>query len=235
VQRQTPSGAGAAATPSIAPRGSVDSALPLRIPFPAEKKGKANKVPGQADGTRGKGKGVVNAATAALALSSTQENTVRVADAMQRLAVQGTVQPVGGKGTAQHWTAGLAVVVSGGLVMPDVHGHPSARDIKSASNCDHAHVRVVTASDVHFSRAQMADVLEQVLLAVRQDAVDRPSPPDAGGRCRPRVLGEKPKVKRVYPSTSAVHKSNENRKRRRSATLVAASKGVASAADGLQP
>jgi hypothetical protein len=35
VQRQTPSGAGAAATSVTAPRGSVDSALPLRIPFPA--------------------------------------------------------------------------------------------------------------------------------------------------------------------------------------------------------
>jgi hypothetical protein len=66
-----------------------------------------------------------------------------------------------------------------------------------------------------------------VLLAVRQGAVDRPSPPDAGGRCRPRVLTEKPKVKRVYPSTSAVHESDEKRKRRRLATLVAASKGVA--------
>ena len=70
---------------------------------------------GWADCTRGKGKGVVNDATAALALSSTQDITVRVAEVLQRLAVQGTVQPVGWKGTAQHWTAGLAVVVSGGL------------------------------------------------------------------------------------------------------------------------
>jgi hypothetical protein len=193
-------------------------------------------VPGRADGTRGKGKGVVNAATAASALSSTQDNTVRVADVLHRLAVQGTVQAVGGKGTAQHWTAGLAVVVSGGLGMPDVHGRPAARDIKAAGNCDHAQVRVVTASGVHFSRAQTIDVLEQVLLAVRQDAVDRPSPPDAGGRCRPRVLTEKPKVKRVYPSPSDVHESAEKRTRRRSATLAAASKDVAaSAADGLQP
>jgi hypothetical protein len=66
-----------------------------------------------------------------------------------------------------------------------VYGHPGTRDIKAASNCDHAHVRVVTASDVHFSRTQMADVLEQVLLTVSQDSVDRLSPPDAGGRCRP--------------------------------------------------
>jgi hypothetical protein len=233
--RAETSGAGAAATPATAPRGSVDIALPLRIPFRAEKQGKATKVPGRADGTRGKGKGVVNAARAASALSSTQDNTVRVADAMRRLAVQGTVQPVGGKGIAQHWTAGLAVVVSGGFGMPDVHGRPNVRDIKAAGNCDHAHVRVVTASGVHFSRAQTIDVLEQVLLAVRQDAVDRPSPPDAGDRCRSRVLTEKPKVKRVYPSTSAVHESDEKRKRRRSATLAAASKGVASAADGLQP
>ena len=138
--------------------------------------------------------------------------------------------------TAQHWTAGLAVVVSGGLGMPDVHGRPAARDIKTASKCDHAHVRVVTASDVHFSRAQTIDVLEQVLLAVRQDAVDRPSPPDAGGRCRARVLTEKPNVKRVYPSPSDVHESAEKRKKRRSATLATASKDVAaSAADGLQP
>ena len=149
--------------------------------------------------------------------------------------MQGTVQPVGGKGTAQHWTAGLAVVVSGGLGIPDVHWRPAARDIKAASSCDHAHVRVVTASDVHFSRSQMAAVLEQVLLAVSQDVADRPSPPDAGGRCRPSVLTEKPKVKRVYPSTSAVHESAEKRKRRRSATLAAASKGVASATDCLQP
>ena len=78
---------------------------------------------------------------------------MRVAD-VQRLAVQGTVQPVGGKGTAHHWAAGVALVVSGGHGMPDVHGRPAARDIKTASKCDHAHVRVVTASDVHFSRAQ---------------------------------------------------------------------------------
>ena len=59
------------------------------------KTGKATKAPGRADGTRGKGKGVVNAETAASALSSTQDNTVRVADVLQRLAVQGTVQPGG--------------------------------------------------------------------------------------------------------------------------------------------
>jgi hypothetical protein len=45
-----------------------------------------SKVPGKADGTRVKGKGVVNTATAASALSSTQDNTVRVADTMHRLA-----------------------------------------------------------------------------------------------------------------------------------------------------
>jgi hypothetical protein len=221
---QTSSGAGAAATPDTAPRGSVDGALPLRIPFRAEKQGKSPKVPGKADGTRGKGKGVVNAVTAASALSSTQDNTVRVADALQRLAVQGTVQPVGGKGTAKHWTAGLAVVVSGGLEMPDAHGRPAARDIKVAGNCDHAQVRVVTASGVHFSQAQTIDVLEQVLLVVRQDTVDRPSPPDAGGRCRSRVLTEKPKVKRVWRSPSDVRESAEKRTRRCSATLAAASK-----------
>jgi hypothetical protein len=223
-------------TPATAPRGSVDGALPLRIAFRAEKTGKSPKVPGKADGTRGKGNGVVNAVTAASALGSTQENTVRVAAALQRLAVQGTVHPVGGQGTAEHWTAAVALVVSAGLDMPDVHGRPAARDIKAAGNCDHAQVRVVTASGVHFSRAQTIDVLEQVLLAVRKDAVDRPSPPDAGGRCRPRVLTEKPKVKRVYPSPSEVHESAEKRTRRRSATLAAASKDVAaSAADGLQP
>ncbi len=188
-------------------------------------------MPGRVDGTRGKGKGVVNAATAASALSSTQDNTVRVADVLQRLAAL----PVGRKGTAQHWTAGLAVVVSGGLGMPDVHRRPAARDIKAAGDCDHAHVRAVTASDVHFSRAQTIDVLEQVLLAVRQDVVDRPSPPDAGGKCRPRVLTEKPKVKRLS-SVVDVHESAEKRTRRRSATLVAKDKDVAaSAADGLQP
>ena len=129
-----------------------------------------------------------------------------------------------------------AKMVSGGCGMPDVHGRQAAMDIKVAGNCDHAHVRVVTASDVHFSRSQMIDVLEQVLQAVRQDAVDRPSPPDTGGRCRPRVLTEKPNVKRVYPSPSDVHESAEKRKKRRSATLAAASKDVAaSAADGLQP
>jgi hypothetical protein len=188
----------------------VDGDLPLRIPFRTEKQGKSPKVPGRADGTRGtrgKGKGVVNAATASSALSSTQDNTVRVVDAMRRLTVQGTVQPVGGKGTAQHWTAGLAVVVSGGLGMPDVHGRQAARDIKAACNCDHAHVRVVTASGVHFSRAQTIDVLEQVLLAVRQDTVKCQSPPDTGGRCRPHVLTEKTKVKRFYPSPSDVHES----------------------------
>ena len=85
-------------------------------------------------------------------------------------------------------------------------------------------MRVVTASGVHFSRAQTIDVLEQVLLAVRQDSVDLPSPPDAGGICRPRVLTEKPKVKRVYPSPSDVHESAEKPKKRRSATLAAAIK-----------
>jgi hypothetical protein len=155
------------------------------MPFRAEKQGKSPKVPGRADGTRGKGKGVVNAATAASALSSTQDNTVRVADVLQRLAVQGTMQPVGGKGTAQHWTAGLAVVVSGGLGMPDVHGRPAARDIKTASKCDHAHVRVVTASDVHFSRAQTIDVLEQVLQAVRQREQQTPQSPKASNSSRP--------------------------------------------------
>jgi hypothetical protein len=233
--RAETSGAGAAATPATAPRGSVDGALPLRIAFRAEKTGKSPKVPGKADGTRGKGNGVVNGVTAASALGSTQENTVRVAAALQRLAVQGTVHPVGGQGTAEHWTAAVALVVSAGLDMPDVHGRPAARDIKAAGNCDHAQVRVVTASDVHFSRSQTIEVLEQVLLAVRQDARDRPSPPDAGGRCRTRVLKEKPNVKRVYPSTSDVQRSAEKRKRRRSATLAAPSKDVASAADCLQP
>jgi hypothetical protein len=79
---------------------------------------------------------------------------VWVTDAMRRLAVQGTVQPVGWKGNAHHWTAGLVVVVSGGLGMPDVHGRPNARDINATGKCDHAHVRVVTASDVHFSQTQ---------------------------------------------------------------------------------
>ena len=109
-------------------------------------------MPGRADGTRGKGRGVVNAETAASAHSSTQDNTVRVADALRRLAVQGTVLPVGGKGTAQHWAAGIGLVVTGGLGMADVHGRPAAKDVTAAANCDHAHVRVVTASDVHFSR-----------------------------------------------------------------------------------
>mgnify|MGYP000150002539 CR=1 FL=1 len=85
---QTPGGAGAAATPATAPRGSVDGALPLRIPFRTEKQGKSPQVPGRADGTRGKGKGVVNAATAASALRSTQNNTVLLADLLRRLAVQ---------------------------------------------------------------------------------------------------------------------------------------------------
>ena len=98
----------------------------------------------------------------------------------QRLA---TVQP-GGQDPVQHWAAGVALVVSGGLGMPDVHGRPAAKDV-TAANCDHAHVRVVTASDVHFSRELLGDVLEQALLAVRQDVIDRPSPPDGdGSRCR---------------------------------------------------
>ena len=234
--RAETSGAGAAATPATAPRGSVDGALQLRMPFRAEKQGKSPKVPGRADATRGKGRGVGNAATAASALSSTQDNTVRFADVMRRLAVQGTVQPVGGEGTAQHWTATIGLVVTGGLGMADVHGRPAAKDVTAAANCDHAQVSVVTASGVHFSRGQAIEALEQALLAVRQDVIDRPSPPDAGGRCRPRVLTEKPKVKRVYPSPSDVHESAEKRTRRRSATLVAKDKDVAaSAADGLQP
>jgi hypothetical protein len=70
---QTPSGAGAVATSATAPRGRINGALPLRIPFRAEKLGKLPKVPGRADGTRGKGKGVVNAAKATSALNSTQD------------------------------------------------------------------------------------------------------------------------------------------------------------------
>ena len=155
---------------------------------------------GRRHARQGQCKGVVNAATAASALSSTQDNTVRFADVMRRLAVQGTVQPVGGEGTAQHWTATIGLVVTGGLGMADVHGRPAAKDVTAAANCDHAQVSVVTASDVHLSRGQTIEVLEQVLLAVRQDVIDRPSPPDAGGRCRPRVLTEKPKVKRVVLS-----------------------------------
>jgi len=225
----------AAATPATAPRGSVDGALQLRMPFRAEKQGKSPKVPGRADATRGKGRGVGYAATAASALSSTQDNTVRFADVMRRLAVQGTVQPVGGEGTAQHWTATIGLVVTGGLGMADVHGRPAAKDVTAAANCDHAQVSVVTASGVHFSRGQAIEALEQALLAVRQDVIDRPSPPDAGGRCRPRVLTEKPKVKRLS-SVVDVHESAEKRKKRRSATLAAKDKDVAaSAADGLQP
>ena len=49
-------------------------------------------------------------------------------------------------------------------------------------------------------------------------------------------MTQKPKVKRIYPSPSDVHKSAANRKKRRSATLAAKDKDVAaSAADGLQP
>jgi hypothetical protein len=70
---QTPGGAGAAATPATAPRGSDDGTGPLRIPFHAQPNGKSPKVPGRADGTRGTGRGVVNAATASSALRSTQE------------------------------------------------------------------------------------------------------------------------------------------------------------------
>ena len=110
---------------------------------------------------------------------------MRFADVMRRLAVQGTVQPVGGEGTAQHWTATIGLVVTGVLGMADVHGRPAAKDVTAAANCDHAHVREVTASDVHFSRELLGDVLEQALLAVRQDVIDRPSPPDGdGSRCR---------------------------------------------------
>ena len=59
-RRRDAAGAGAAATPAAAPRGSVDGALPLRIPFRAEKQRKSPKVPGRADSTRGMGKGIVN-------------------------------------------------------------------------------------------------------------------------------------------------------------------------------
>ena len=125
---QTPSGAGASATPVTTERGPVS---PRRIPFRAEKQDLGKKFSGTdgkdgRDGKRGKGKGVTNAATAALALSNTQTNTVRIADALQRLATQGTVKPSVDNGCAQHWSAGLAVVVSGGLGMPDVHGRPAA-------------------------------------------------------------------------------------------------------------
>ena len=50
---------------------------------------------------------------------------------------------------------------------------------------------------VHFSRRQMADVLEEALCVVQND-IDRPSPPDGDGRCKSRVLTAKPKVKRFW-------------------------------------
>ena len=76
-----PSGAGASATPDTALRDPIS---PCRIPFRAEKQDLVNKFSGTdgKDGKRGKGKGVTNAATAALALSNTQANTVRIADAL---------------------------------------------------------------------------------------------------------------------------------------------------------
>jgi hypothetical protein len=40
-----------------------------------------------------------------------------------------------------------------GLGMPYVHWRPSAKDLKAAANCDHDHVSVVTASDVHVIRS----------------------------------------------------------------------------------
>lgn len=286
---QTPSGAGASATPVTTQRGPVS---PRRIPFRAEKVDLEKKFSGTdgKDGKRGKGKGVTNAATAALALSNTQTNTVRIADALQRLATQGTVKPSVDNGCAQHWSAGLAVVVSGGLGMPDVHGRPAAQHVKAAAGCNHAHVRVVTASDVHLSRKHTIEVLEQVLLSVKQDVANRPSPTDdtvslclhpvimiskrahtnislslrchqgvnwpkhglitvslrrsvfsnsflrqVQRKCRPRNLTEKPEVTRLYPDTRAVFESDEKRKRRRTRTLAAPSKGVSAAAEGLQP
>ena len=87
--------------PQLHAAASPDSELPMCIPFREEKQGKSTKVPGKSDSTRCKGKGVVKAATASSALSRMQYNTVRVEDAIQRLAVQGTVQPVG-KGTTHH-------------------------------------------------------------------------------------------------------------------------------------
>jgi hypothetical protein len=112
---QTPSVAGAAATAATAPSCRLDIGLPVHTPFRVEKQGKLSKMQGKANCTHCKGKGVVKDETAVSALSSMQDNTVRVADAMHHLVVQGTVQPVAGKGTAHHWTVGLAVVVSGGL------------------------------------------------------------------------------------------------------------------------
>ena len=225
--------AGSDATPDTALRGSDDVVGPMRIPFRVEKKGQSPNVPGKVDDNHGRGKGVVNAETAASAHSSTQDNTVRVADVLRHLAVQGTELPVGGKGTAQHWVAGVALVVSGGLGMPGVHGRQAVKDLTAAANCDHAHVRVVTARDVYFSCDLLGDVLEQGLLAVRQDVIDSLSPPDGdGSRCRLRHLKAKPKVKCIYPSTYAVHESDEKCKRLGSATLVAVDKGVVSAAGG---
>ena len=88
------------------------------------------------------------------------------------------MKPSVDNGCAQHWSVGLAVVVSGGLGMPDVHGRPAAQHVKAAAGCNHAHVRVVTASDVHLSRKHTIEVLEQVLLSVKQDVANRPSPTD---------------------------------------------------------
>ena len=45
------------------PASSDNDDRPLRIPLRAEKLGKTPKVPGKADCTRGRGKGVVNCAT----------------------------------------------------------------------------------------------------------------------------------------------------------------------------
>ena len=156
---QTPSGAGAAATPATSPRRSVDIALPLRIRFRTENQGSRFPAGPTARAARAR-------------VSSTLRRPRRLSAARRTILCglrmscsvspcRALCSPLAGKGTAQHWTAGLAVVVSGGLGMPDVHGRTNARDIKAAGNCDHAHVRVVTgrstASIVRLLPTRVAD------------------------------------------------------------------------------
>lgn len=69
----------------------------------------------------------------------------------------------------------LCLVDSEGLTCK---GRPAPQHAKAAASFDHAHVKVVTASDAHFSRTQMIEVVEQVLLNVKHDVENRPSPAD---------------------------------------------------------
>ena len=96
-----------------------------RIPFAVAGDTTAKK----GHGKRGKGRGLGNAGTPHLAMSSNATNTERLINCLEQMGEGGTVAGVHG---ADHCTAAprLGLVLTRGLDMPPVSGRPSKKDVK---------------------------------------------------------------------------------------------------------